>query len=250
MDRGVWAISYDLPENGREEFFDWLHGTHLPALTARPGYLWAASYKVEEDVPPPGDQVYDIARDGPGLGSEGVDLPSGSQFIQLVGAAESSVFFNPAVDTIPEVTDAAARAMLARRRNARVSIMIEESRVNGPEARVRPLATAPGPVIQLGALRQTSIEAQFGLGAWYIQDRMMQMAAASGSIAMRKFAVVAGWAKHAPLYEFTSLEARDSFFATLGERILPEHVPLMESVTSQTLHAPGSPALATRIWPE
>ena len=41
MDRGIWAIWYDLPEEGKEEYLAWLHEEHIPAMLKRPGYLWA-----------------------------------------------------------------------------------------------------------------------------------------------------------------------------------------------------------------
>ena len=30
MDRAVWAIIYDLPEEGRDEYMDWYHEVHIP----------------------------------------------------------------------------------------------------------------------------------------------------------------------------------------------------------------------------
>ncbi len=31
-DRGLWATWYDLPENGRDNYLGWLHGTYLPIV--------------------------------------------------------------------------------------------------------------------------------------------------------------------------------------------------------------------------
>ena len=42
MDRGLFATWYDLPSDTEAEYLDWLHGTYLPAMLRRPGYLWAA----------------------------------------------------------------------------------------------------------------------------------------------------------------------------------------------------------------
>src|SRR5438045_4426116 len=44
IDRALWVTWYDLPESGREDYLAWLHGTYLPNLLKRPGYLWAAHY--------------------------------------------------------------------------------------------------------------------------------------------------------------------------------------------------------------
>ncbi|MBT4093823.1 MAG: hypothetical protein HOE85_07650, partial [Nitrospinaceae bacterium] len=46
MDKAIWAIFYDLPEEGREAYFEWFHGVHIPEKLTRPGYLWAAHYEV------------------------------------------------------------------------------------------------------------------------------------------------------------------------------------------------------------
>ncbi len=42
MDRGIWAIWYDLPEQGEDEYLQWLHEKYIPGALARHGYLWAA----------------------------------------------------------------------------------------------------------------------------------------------------------------------------------------------------------------
>ena len=57
MDRAVWAIIYDLPEEGRDEYMDWYHGVHIPEKLARPGYTWAAHYEVKH----PGERFEKIA---------------------------------------------------------------------------------------------------------------------------------------------------------------------------------------------
>jgi hypothetical protein len=47
-DRGIWITWYDLPMEGRDAYFSWLHGTYLPGLLKRPGYLWAAHYASQD----------------------------------------------------------------------------------------------------------------------------------------------------------------------------------------------------------
>jgi hypothetical protein len=244
LDSGIWATWYDLPDQGRDEFFDWLHGTHLPALVARPGYLWAASYEVLRESPAPPERRYDPETEPDG------DIGMGWHFIQLVGAPAPRVFFNPNWDALPEVTSPEAREMLGRRIGTRHAILMEEGRVDGPEAAERPVATAPGPVVQMGSFRLKTQEADFALAKWYGQDRLVGMAGVPGCIAIRKLVSVAGWAKHSPLYEFISIEARDEYFKdspmgpTTGDR------DLMIRTLTQSHQAPGSPYLARRLWPE
>jgi len=247
MDSGIWATWYDLPEDGQDEFFDWLHGTHLPALQARPGYCWAASYRVIGESPAPKEAIYDPARDGPGL-ERGDELGMGTRFIQLVGAAMPAVFFDPPIHEIPETQSAEAKKMLGLREGVRAAIYLEEARVNGPEIHTRPFATAPAPAIQFGAFRAKNMGTDFDIGAWYAQDRLMVMANVPGCVGIRKLVAVAGWAKHSPLYEFVSLEARETFGKNppkVPEAFLKRH----RSIQGQTYHAPGSPAIAERMWP-
>ena len=44
MDRGIWVTWYDLPEDGRESYFSWLHQSYIPGMLKRPGFLWGAHY--------------------------------------------------------------------------------------------------------------------------------------------------------------------------------------------------------------
>ena len=46
MDQGIKAIWYDLPNDGRDAYFDWLNGTYLPQVLHLPGRLWAAHYEI------------------------------------------------------------------------------------------------------------------------------------------------------------------------------------------------------------
>ena len=54
LDSAFWITWYDLPDNGREQYLDWLHKTYIPKITARPGVLWAAHYASESNVAPLG----------------------------------------------------------------------------------------------------------------------------------------------------------------------------------------------------
>jgi hypothetical protein len=42
MDRGIWATWYDLADDSRSRFLDWLHTYYLPELQHRPGFAWSA----------------------------------------------------------------------------------------------------------------------------------------------------------------------------------------------------------------
>ena len=44
MDRGLWITWYDQPEQGREQYLQWLHNDYMPRMLKRPGWVWGAHY--------------------------------------------------------------------------------------------------------------------------------------------------------------------------------------------------------------
>jgi hypothetical protein len=65
----------------------------------------------------------------------------------------------------------------------------------------------------------------------------------------RKLLSVAGWAKHGIMYEFESLEGRLNHFEIPHEAKGLEKDSWSHKIVSTTIHAPGSPMVARRIWP-
>ena len=53
MDTTIKAEWYDLDDADREGFLAWLHGHHLPALQARPGYIWIGHYQTRDQTDDP-----------------------------------------------------------------------------------------------------------------------------------------------------------------------------------------------------
>ena len=51
MDRALWISWYDLPDNGRDAYLKWAHGTYIPSMIRRPGFLWGAHFQSEAAVP-------------------------------------------------------------------------------------------------------------------------------------------------------------------------------------------------------
>ncbi|MEN3355143.1 MAG: hypothetical protein V7640_3301, partial [Betaproteobacteria bacterium] len=139
------------------------------------------------------------------------------------------------------------RSMLSARRGERISILTEEARVDGPDAAQRG-GRALGPCIQLGSYNAETCELEEELLAWYADWRFPAMARLPGCIGIRKMVSVVGWAKHAVLYEFVSLQARAEGVATI-----PQLYPEMEAWTDRFIphlvHSAGSPNVAQRIWP-
>ena len=241
MDTGIWTTWYDLPEQSRDRFLNWLHASYLPALRQRSGYSWVAHYVNTHG----GAAMRHVGNSI--LTRPQEEIGNGSQYLVLVGASSPHTFLKPSVLEIEASSD--IRAMLALRQGVRVAIFAEETRVNGPAIGHRAPGTAPAPGIQMGSFRVRSTEEEFDLGCWYAQYRMPHMAQMPGSVASRKLLSVAGWAKHAVLYEFTSLDARLQNFEEPHESLAVDPKEWTGRVVRYTIHTPGSPFVGQRIWP-
>jgi hypothetical protein len=241
MDNGIKAVWYNLDEGERENYLSWLHHFFLPKLQSRPGYLWVAHYEVVSGMSPgtPSDKKVLAEKDAPSVGR-------GTDYLLLIGAASVDIFFSKEEDEFNNNHDSETLKMLSQRMDSRTSIFTEEARVNGPEFKSRIPGSTPAPAIQMGSLVTVSPEDDFELGAWYRQSRLPISANTPGCVGARKLVSVAGWAKHAILYEFTSFgsfETRpgveDAWNVWTGRHVL-----------SYVIHAPGSPSVGKRIWPE
>ncbi len=241
MDDGIWATWYDLADDTRERFLGWLHGHYLPALQQMPGFAWVAHYRNDGG----GEKMRALGADI--LARPDEDIGNGSQYVILVGAPSPHTFFSPLALEIEK--DVRFRDMLALRQGVRSAIFSEEARVNGPAIGQRPQGGTPGPAIQMGSFRVRSIEDEFDLGCWYAQYRLPHMARMPGCIAARKLNCVAGWVKHAILYEFVSLKARLRDFEEPHEALAMDAKEWTGRVVRYTIHTPGSPVIGPRLWP-
>jgi len=242
MDHGLWATWYDLPETDNEAYLDWLHDDYLPGLLERPGYAWAAHYRISDG----GTDMQQISDRLQRPDAE--SIPHGSQYLVLVGASSPHVFFHPAAVQRERTEDGTTGDMLARRGGVRMCIFCEEVRVNGPEYVRCPPGTTTAPAIQMGSFRTARVDDEYDLGAWYAQYRLPAMARMPGCVRTRKLVSAAGWAKHSVLYEFTSLAARQEHFQAHESLALDEKV-WTSKIIAYTVHTPGSPSIGERIWP-
>lgn len=244
MDQAIWATWYDLPADGRDEYLDWLHSEHLPALQARPGIAWAAHYESQGG----GADMHKVRENFPeSVGMEGVG--DGTQFLMLAGATEPWTLLAPSIVDEENALTGTARQMLDLRQGVRPCIFSVFARIDGPEMDQRPAGTTPGPAIQMGSFRTAKLENEFDVGAWYAQYRLPAMARMPGCIAARVMLSVAGWAKYSVLYEFTSLEARLENFEKPHEALALDAQEWSGRVVRYTMHTPGSPTVGQRIWP-
>lgn len=149
--------------------------------------------------------------------------------------------YRKAIDLRPKKMTAEARAMVGRRIAPRSCIFVEVSRVDGPAAKTRAPGITPGPVIQLGSFNSNALENEVEMSTWYARSRLPLMAPMTGCVGARKLVSISGWARHAILYEFTSLEAVEKHFVDTEE--------WSRRAVKNLIHAPHSPSLGMRIWP-
>jgi hypothetical protein len=232
-DRGLWATWYDLPVEGRDAYLNWLHGTYLPALLKRPGYLWAAHYATRE-------------RDGGGTQIQHTTDPTvgtGYHYILLVGATDGDVFGNPTPSAINAALPEAGRTMIAMRAGERVNITTETGRCEG-RAAARELVGAP--CIQIGSFN-CPVEYEEEMHAGYVASRMPAHCETASCVRVRKLNSVAGWAKHVILYEYASLDGFNRDYEVANSKS-----PLGvggHSIVPYLVHAPSGPNSALRLWP-
>ena len=242
LDRGLWITWYDLPDDGRAAYLSWLHETYIPGLLQRPGFLWAAHYaSVERGT------VRSIRRQDALSNTADSSVPTGDRYILLFGAEHANLFGNPVPSALHAALSVESRKMLALRIGERVNIMVEAARVEGPEAKKYQGGMALAPCIQLGSFN-CAYQDEEEMLAWYAQSRMPAMSTLPGCVRTRKLASVSGWAKHAILYEYVSLEARNRYYLTLEDGH-PEMKAWSDRIVPKLNHAPGSANLARRIWP-
>lgn len=241
MDCGLWITWYDLPDiakKARDEYLSWLHGDYIPRVLARPGVSWAAHYATETQPLYSGKKGRLTRTDDP-------SVPNGTQFMLLFGGLGPHAFVNPTTalfhDTLPEED----KRLLALRCGVRTNILVEQARVIGPAAGRFP---ALAPCIQLGSFNSASYHDEDELADWYAQWYLASCAQVPGCVRARKWVSVSGWAKHVVLFEFESLEARNQNFIN-HESAYPERAAWTDRVVRRLIHAPGSPAVARRIWP-
>ena len=238
IDRGIWATWYDLDDDSREAYLSWLHGTYLPALLRRPGYMWAAHYATRgTEGGSTSAQIHHT--DDP-------SVPPGFRYILLIGATDAFVFGDPVPSAIHAALPEEGRKMLAMRRNGRVNLLTETGRCEGRARSAYKEGLISAPSIQIGSFN-CPVEYEEEMLGGYVQSRMPAMCKDASCVRTRKLNSVSGWAKHVILYEFTSVDGYERDYAATNE-----HAPIGlggHSVVPNLIHAPHGPNSAERIWP-
>jgi hypothetical protein len=238
-DRGMWITWYDLPTEGRDAYFSWLHGTYLPGLLKRPGYLWAAHY-ASQDLEGGAENATRYKHvDDPRVGK-------GYHFMLLIAAADATVFGDPVPSVLHAALPEQGKKMLAMRIGERMNLFTETGRREGRALGAYKEGMTGAPCIQVGSF-DCALEYEEEMHAGYVLQRMPKMCATPSCVRTRKLNSVAGWAKHGIIYEFASKEGFDRDYAPAVA-----NSPLGlngYSVVPNLVHAPNGPNSALRIWP-
>jgi hypothetical protein len=205
-------------------------------MLERHGYLWAAHI---ENVTSPEREARNDARL---THTSDASEPTGFEYLLLYGAENAHVLADPSPAEMLQSFDAKTREMLSRQLRSRECIFVEVDRVNGPDGATRRPGITPGPIVQLGTFNSNALENETEMSTWYSRSRLPLVQTPAGSIGARKLVTISGWAKHGILYEFSSFEAADSGLVDTTE--------WSRKVVNSLVHAPHSPTLGRRIWPE
>jgi hypothetical protein len=238
-DRGLWITWYDLPVEGRDAYFSWLHGTYLPDLLKRSGYLWAAHY-ASQDLEGGAENATRYKHvDDPRVGK-------GYHYMLLIAAADANVFGDPVPSLLNAALPEHGKKMLAMRTGERVNLFTEACRREGRALGAYKEGMTGAPCVQIGSF-DCALEFEEEMHAGYVLERLPKMCATPSCVRTRKLNSVAGWAKHGILYEFASKEGFDRDYAPAVA-----NSPLGlngRSVVPNLTHAPNGPNSALRIWP-
>ena len=246
-DCAYWISWFNLPQAAGgappHEVLDWAYASYVPRVLKREGVLWGALYASEPSgsfTPLGGGGRISHKKHPRGV-------PAGDRYIMMFGAQNVYALANPTPDEYHAKLNQTDRKMLALRSDERHNLMLEEGRVEGPGLAHNQPLMAPAPVIQLGSFNAGTWRDEADMAAWYARWRLPSLTKLPGCVRVRKLISVAGWAKHACLYEFTTLQAREQHFVHYEKRT-PKMVQWSTDVVRDTLHAPGSANVASRIF--
>jgi hypothetical protein len=214
MAAAIWMIIYDLDQTHSDQYLQWFNDVHIPEKLARPGYTWAAHYRI-------------IANDD----------SADSRYVALFGGTDSRVFYNPSPAQIKPNQSPETRTMMSYRANSEMLILAEEWAINGDTG----LETSPeicAPTICLALFNAN--EKDENLGAWLVQDYLVESA---GSGVTRKLLASTGAARHVLIQELATDEVpRNSIVDTSSS-------DWSAQVSNYLSYPTGAPLVARRLWP-
>jgi hypothetical protein len=215
MADAVWMIIYDLERGHADEYLQWFDAVHIPEKLARPGYTWAAHYRITADTEPA----------NPG-------------YVALFGANDSRVFYNPSPAQIKPRQTPETRAMMALRSNSNMLILSEEWSLDAATGSTASSSAVIAQQISL-ALFDTNDNDE-NLGAWLTQEYLVSSGAASVT---RKFLVSTGLVRHVLIRELGVDEVPRQGFVDAGSS------DWSGQVSNYLSYPARGPLNARRTWP-
>jgi hypothetical protein len=220
MAAAIWMIIYDLDRAHSDRYLQWFNEVHIPEKLARPGYTWAAHYKIVAD-----------------------DDAADSRYIALFGGTDSSVFYNPSPAQIKPSQPPETRQMMSYRSNSNMLILSEEWVFDGDSGSLETSPCINAESISLALFNANGNDEN--LGAWLVQDYLINSAAAGVT---RKLLASTGSVRHAVVHEMKPPDA--PLIAMTLTTIADASSSDWSAQVSDYLDYPaGGPVIARRVWP-
>jgi hypothetical protein len=215
MAAAIWMIIYDLDRTHADRYLHWFDEVHIPEKLARPGYTWAAHYRVVSG------------------GEE-----ESTRYIALFGGIDSRVFYNPSPAQIKPSQPPETRTMMGYRSNSRMLILSEEWAVDGLSGTPATSSQISAGRISLALLNANGNDEN--LGAWLVQD---YLAGSGKSGVTRKLLSSTGEARHVVVHEMAEdeIECASIVDASASE--------WSGQVANYLVYPAGTPVVARRVWP-
>jgi len=215
MAAAIWMIIYDLDRTHADRYLRWFDEVHIPEKLARPGYTWAAHYRVVSG------------------GEE-----ASSRYIALFGGMDSRVFYNPSPAQIKPSQPPETRRMMGYRSNSRMLILSEEWAVDGDSGAPATSSQISAGRISLALFNTNGNDED--LGAWLVQD---YLAGSGKSGVTRKLLSSTGEARHVVVHEMAEEEIScDSIVDASASEWSGQ-------VANYLIYPAGAPVVARRVWP-
>ena len=219
MSRGIWFLRYSIDDTDRDRYLDWFHRIHVGEKLARPGYTWAAHYRVVE---------------------QGMNTTA-PRYLAAFGGDTPRVFLDPSPTQLKTRQNDATREMMGLRIDGRSAVYCEEWQTDPPHVDTTIQGDVTSPVIAVEGFDACGHDEDFA--AWCAQEHMLHFAASSGCRLSRKLIASAGMPRHLLLHEFdTVASARDAFSNEPTS-------PWRQQILTQSKQPLGNAIIAERIWP-
>lgn len=160
----LWAILAEIDRASEARYLAWFHDVHIPEKLSRPGYLWAAHYRMQ-----PGD--------------------AGDIYLALFGGIDTRSFLAPSPAQLKTRQDARTREMMQSRVRPQGLVLAVEWQVSAS-----PEAFAPAPFAALTLLDAPDGDDAHGAGL--VQQTLPRLRTEPGILSVTKYLAAIGTTRH------------------------------------------------------